>query len=473
MASISTDKQGNRRILWVDADGQRRQVRLGKIPLRAAEAIQTRIEHIVAARRAGIAWDGPTAEWVAGLPDDLAGKLAAVGLIPKRERGGNQGTTLGAFLDAWIDMRTDVKPGTKLTYQQAKAALVGFFGEDKPLGEINKGHAKQFRIYLKEQGYADATISRRIKHARTFFRSAVDLEIIAKNPFEGLKAGRQDNSDRFRFVTRAEAARVLEACPDNEWKLLFALSRYAGLRCPSEHLALKWSDIDWEHDRMTIHASKTEHHKDKGRRVVPIFHELRPYLEEAFEQAKPGAVHVIARYRETNINLRSQLARIVERAGVKPWPKLFHNLRATRQTELADQFPMHVVCQWIGNTEKVAADHYLHTTDEHYRQAAQNPAQYAPGMDGKAQCQKQQAPAFTQEYEGLLACTGVQIGPGGFEPPRETPGNTGVSEQGGAESGAVGAPIPTADSELAEVVNAWAELTAETRRLILALVRPG
>ena len=50
-------------------------------------------------------------------------------------------------------------------------------------------------------------------------------------------------------------------------------------------------------------------------RIVPIFPELRPYLLEAFEQAEVGAEYVIARYRTTNINLRTQLNRIISRAG--------------------------------------------------------------------------------------------------------------------------------------------------------------
>ena len=37
-----------------------------------------------------------------------------------------------------------------------------------------------------------------------------------------------------------------------------------------------------------------------------------------------------------NANLRSQFMKILARAGVKPWPKLFHNLRGTRQTELSE-----------------------------------------------------------------------------------------------------------------------------------------
>jgi len=109
---------------------------------------------------------------------------------------------------------------------------------------------------------------------------------------------------------------------------------------------------------------------------VPIFPELRPYLEELFEQAKPGAEYVITRYRDPTVNLRSQMLKIIRRAGLKPWPKLFQNLRSTRETELAEVYPLHVVCAWIGNTPRVAKDSYLQVTDDHFAKAAQNPAQH-------------------------------------------------------------------------------------------------
>ena len=72
------------------------------------------------------------------------------------------------------------------------------------------------------------------------------------------------------------------------------------------------------------------------------------------------------------------MERIIKRAGVKPWPKLFHNLRASRQTELAERYPIHVVCAWLGNSAAIAKEHYLQVTEMHYEEAAQNPAQSAP-----------------------------------------------------------------------------------------------
>jgi hypothetical protein len=70
------------------------------------------------------------------------------------------------------------------------------------------------------------------------------------------------------------------------------------------------------------------------------------------------------------VNLRTQLLRILEKAKVKPWPKLFQNLRSSRETELLKQFPVHVVCAWLGNTPKIAMKHYLQVTKEDYKKAA-------------------------------------------------------------------------------------------------------
>ena len=207
---------------------------------------------------------------------------------------------------------------------------------------------------------------------------------------------------------------MLEACPDAEWRLLFALSRFGGLRCPSEHLALRRGDVDWEGNRITVRSPKTEHHAGGESRIIPIFPELRPYLEEAFDMAEPGTECVITRYRDTNMNLRTQLGRIIDRAGLDPWPKLFQNLRSTRETELAERFPMHVVCAWIGNSEQIAAKHYLQVTDEHYTQAVQNPVQQPSANAGNPL----QPTRDSRLFQSLQQCTSVYVAEAGLEPAR-------------------------------------------------------
>ena len=53
MASISCDPGGRRRILFVDSNGDRKAIRLGKVAQRAAEAIKFRVEQLLAAMLTG------------------------------------------------------------------------------------------------------------------------------------------------------------------------------------------------------------------------------------------------------------------------------------------------------------------------------------------------------------------------------------------------------------------------------------
>ncbi len=44
-------------------------------------------------------------------------------------------------------------------------------------------------------------------------------------------------------------------------------------------------------------------------------------------------------------------------------------MRASRQTELLDQFPIKDVCGWIGNTEAIAMEAYAMQRDSSFQQA--------------------------------------------------------------------------------------------------------
>jgi integrase len=197
---------------------------------------------------------------------------------------------------------------------------------------------------------AEANIRKMCGLAKGFFEDALDRELIDRNPFKHrqVPTAKTGNKARQYFITREQAEKVLNACPDAEWRLLFALCRYGGLRNPSETLRLCWDDIDRERGRFVVNASKTEHHEGNGVRIVPISPELLPYLEAVYDEAPEGTRHVIARHRKANH--RTLLVKIIKRAGLVPWPKPFHNLRATRQTERQEHYPQHVVCRWCETT---------------------------------------------------------------------------------------------------------------------------
>ena len=298
-----------------------------------------------------------------------------------------------------------MKGSTATVYGHTRRCLVEFFGAGKPLREIHTGDADRWRLWLiNDQELADNTVRRRCGIAKQFFRVALRRKLVGENPFADLVAAVKANTSRFYFISREEAQKVLDACPSGQWRLLFALARFGGLRVPSEPLGLRWADIDWERGRMLVHSPKTEHHEGGESRLVPMFPELRPYLEAAFDAAEPGTEWVISGCRDTGINLRTQLHRIFRRAGISPWPKLWQNLRSTRETELAEAYPLHVVVKWIGNSRQVAAKHYLQVTDEHFEQAATRPTGQPPQLvSGGGEATHQ-----TTQQASDLTCEGSQ-----------------------------------------------------------------
>ncbi len=122
--------------------------------------------------------------------------------------------------------------------------------------------------------------------------------------------------------------------------------------------------------------------------------------------------------------------------------RLFHNMRASRQIELTDEFPTHVVAAWLVNSLAVAERHYLKTTENHIQKAIAGPTS---SSKKDADCStdsvtiedfvappvslhrnEPESLELTEHYEDkelsaedadfALCCTSVSLPPAGFEP---------------------------------------------------------
>lgn len=387
MASVSTDAAGNRRILFVDVDGSRKAIRLGKCPKNHAAKVKHRVANLLAAKLIG-GIERDDAIWLAGEGAALRAKLEKVGLVPRGDSEPAKPTqTLSEFLTGYMDRHgPHKKPGTRAVWQQVINNLNELMPTGINLDAVTAGHAKEFHEKIKGR-MAMSTVDKRIRFCRQFFADAVDWELIPNNPFAKVKTTTPSTKSNVSVPVEV-IDRVLSACAPT-WRIIVALSRYGGLRCPSEVLSLRWCDVDWDKCLLHIPEPKVEHHVGRGVRTCPIFAELRPYLEDAFELRTGPYVVEHDTYRQAanteagwkNANLRTQFLRILAKAGVAPWKRLFHSMRASRQTELERQFPLHVVCAWLGNTERIAKANYLLVTDADVEKAiagaAQNPAQFS------------------------------------------------------------------------------------------------
>lgn len=418
MASLSRQANGRRTVQFIGADGKRRSIRLGKMGQRQADAVKVRIEQLVAAKVAGHPIDDDTARWLSSVDDVLLQKLANAGLVNHRAS-----TNLIEFIDAYIIRRKDAKPSTATVWRRSRNHLQRYFGNQKAVRDITVGDAKDFRRYLKDRSLAEDTVRRTCGITKQFFADAVDRGLIQKNPFKHrdipTATGAGDKSREF-FVSRELAEKVIEALPDAQWRLMFALARFGGLRCPSEVLSLRWGDIDWDRNRIVITSPKTEHHVGGASRVIPLFPELRQYLDECFQIADEGAEYCVSRYRKFDSNYSVLLNKLVKRAGLPTWPKPWHNLRSSRETELVEQYPQHVVCKWIGNSQVVAEKHYLQVTDEHFEKAVQKAVQQPAEMRRKASQPRPMRKENTVDFPSIAAMCDLlpflRVGVTGLEP---------------------------------------------------------
>jgi len=372
MASIAKDGKGWR-ILFVAPDGKRKTVRLGPVDKKTAQSICVHVEALLAARNSGLPVQQATAAWLNAVGERLRQRLAKVGLIDEKPAA-----TLGRFLDQYLASRVgNSAPASRVVWGHVVRNLTAFFGRDCKLTHITAEKAEAFRHYLAGQKLADSTVCKRLQTARGFFAHALRLGLIEANPFSHVKHRAGDPSARRFYVTVEATLRVIEHAPNVWWRLLIALARFAGLRIPSEAFSLRWGDVNWAEGRLVVPSPKTAT-VGKPYRVIPIFPLLRPYLEEAWDATPDGTEYIFPedlRQRSKgpsgwlNCNLRTMFSKIIRRAGLEPWPRLWHNLRASCESDLAQAFPLAVVTKWLGNTPSIAMRHYVDPTDAAFQRA--------------------------------------------------------------------------------------------------------
>lgn len=493
MASLSTNSSGLRRVLFVDGTGERRCVHLGRLPLKAAEVFLRRVEELNANRIAGVASSAELASWLRGLPEPTYVKLVRVGLV--EPRAATNVRTVGDLLDAF-EQRAVVKPSTRKAYKQTLDSLRAFLGAETALQAVTAETADAWRKWIatdttsvtRKRATADnrlspATCAKRTFVARAVFKRAIRWGWIAKSPFEGVLAGSQANPSRAFYVSPEATTAILGRCPDVEWRTVVGLTRYAGLRCPSELVSLTWADIDWEAGRLTVRSSKTEHHGGgHAVRHVPICPALRAILEDAFEQASEGSTLVVERVAHGGVNLRTTFQKIITRAGLVPWPRLFQNLRSSCETDWVQEYPAHEVAAWMGHSPAVAARHYLQRRDHHFRDVVVNGLGGDAQSDARgAQKRAQQVPARNRkepqpppEDDVLLrlmrsvatSCDELNkhpVGDIGTELSPQSSGKTRVRSRGDAQSDAQG--------QLQAMASAWSRLSAAAKRRIVQVIR--
>lgn len=280
--------------------------------------------------------------------------------------------TLEAWLKSFLTERTGLTARHNANLDLAGRYLLQFFGPHRRLDKITPADAAAWRAALaagtlqkakkstQRTMASEASVANNTRAVKTIFNAAADRELIQRNPFAKLKSTAPKPEPNWRYVTREEFEKVLDSCPNVDWRAFVALQRYAGLR-RGEAATLRWEHVDLAKSRLKIFANKT-----KSTRVVPIEPRLREILEQTRDDQPKNEPLVVREARVDRKNLGRDWPQIIRAAEIEPWKDPFQVLRRNCETDWAQTYPQYVVSKWIGHDIRVSADFYLQVPEELY-----------------------------------------------------------------------------------------------------------
>lgn len=362
MASIYRDSSRDGFRVQVVVRGVRRKLWLGNVTRSSAKEIAAHLDRLKVAAETATAPPAESMRWANAVSVRIRQQLGKWGLI-------HLGTSidLPRAVHAYATHYSQQLGGaasTRARWANVVAKLNTLLPPGTSLAAVSRGDADRIARTLRDL-HAPSHAGKLIGDIKQVFESAVRSQLIAANPFASLdtKGGHQRN--REAYVSAADCLRLMQLA-DPTTAALISLARFAGLRIPSEPLALQWSHIDWENSRFTIESPKT------GSRSVPMFSEIRPKFDKLWSEALEGAKWVFPRARTSAATVwRDNLTLLIARAGLVQWPKLWQNLRASCRTDLEQQFPAFVCNAWLGHSSRIAAQHYSRIHDGHYQAAVE------------------------------------------------------------------------------------------------------
>ncbi len=333
------------RVRWFDAAGRHAlATEHGPTAVDAQRRAEKRLDQELRAAVAGRAGLGPMP--VDAVPTfSLFALVVAREVLPQRQRPEEQIRTL-TRLARWVEPHLGGLPMTAIT----------------------TGHIRAVLAHVRSAGRSRATANRVLAAMSVVFESAVEREMLTRNPCRarGLRSAEGDRAPQ--FLTPAEARRLLEHA-DPEWRDFFAAAIYTGLRF-GELVALRWSDVDLEHGVLYVRRSHDDAPKSGHHRVVPMADELRAH----WPAPRPGSHLVFPRrgvrggvvdpVRDRIVAPRKALQRALDQARIDK-PIRFHDLRHTFGTLLTRSGAnLRTVQAVMGHSTLRMTQRYAHLADD-------------------------------------------------------------------------------------------------------------
>jgi len=217
---------------------------------------------------------------------------------------------------------------------------------------------------------ADSTINREICALKALFKRAKEWNKLDENPAKDIKTFKESAKPPY-LLEEEEIARLLEEAPAY-LRAIIACGVYAGPR-PSELLHLRWEDINWKTDELTVASlSRQEHHtKNYESRTIPMSPDLIEILRNYPHQPDSPYVFCNPKTGRPYKDVRNSLNSAAKRAGIKAKITM-HGLRHAFGSHAQMQgIDVRTVQKWLGHKHLKTTQGYLHVSPNHEKAAIQ------------------------------------------------------------------------------------------------------
>lgn len=171
--------------------------------------------------------------------------------------------------------------------QSIRLYLIPYLGNTKLNNITPEQIQSMYQNMMTEKGLSSATIRNTHAVLNSSLKQAVKWGKLYRNPAELVDLPKK-NSKEMKVLSKEEVDKFLEAVIYNKMKALFTLLITTGMR-PGEAFALKWSDVDFENNRITVNKSLSrpggkwklvEPKTPRGRRSLPVPNTVMGDLKE-------------------------------------------------------------------------------------------------------------------------------------------------------------------------------------------------
>lgn len=148
-----------------------------------------------------------------------------------------------------------------------------------PMHSIRASDVETFSLRLQKEGRSGSSIGSILSVLSSAFRLAIKDGYVSSNPV--LSAEKPKIEAKRKFSYTQENVRTLLNASKGTMKIFLYIGFFTGMRA-GEIVALKWSDIDFENNKINVNKTMYRKNEDlpKGNkiRIIPMFLELKEYL---------------------------------------------------------------------------------------------------------------------------------------------------------------------------------------------------